>query len=174
MDPFVIGLVALSGILHVAWNVRLKTAGDPLRAATIGMVAASFGIIPAGVDKAVGVITTAYLKDPTDEQWSKDAGYQGWLDWMKKYYADGDMKDVNNVYGYCSAQTLVQTLKQCGNDLSRENIMRQATALDMTLPLLLPGVHIRTSPTNYYPIRQFQLARFDGSRWALFGDVISD
>lgn len=131
------------------------------------------GIIPAGVDKAVGVVTTAYLKDPTDEQWSNDAGYRGWLDWMKKYYADGDMKDVNNVYGYCSAQTLVQALKQCGNDLSRENIMRQATNLDTELPMLQPGIRVKTASNDYYPLKQMRLVRFDGKAWVPFGEAIT-
>ena len=131
------------------------------------------GIVPAGVEKAVGVITTTYLKDPTDEQWSNDAGYKEWAAWMARYYPDGDAKDINNVYGYCSAQTLVQTLKQCGNDLSRENIMRQATNLDMELPMLQPGVRVKTSPTDYYPLQQMRLVKFDGKAWIPFGAAIT-
>jgi ABC-type branched-subunit amino acid transport system substrate-binding protein len=131
------------------------------------------GIIPAGVDKAVGVITTAFVKDPTDPQWENDAGYKGWLDWMKKYYADGDLKDVNNVYGYCTAQTLIQVLKQCDKDLSRENIMRQATNLDIELPMLQPGIRVKTSPTDYYPLKQMRLVRFDGKAWVPFGEAIT-
>ena len=131
------------------------------------------GIIPAGVDKAVGVITTAFVKDPTDPQWENDAGYKGWLDWMKKYYADGDLKDVNNVYGYCTAQTLIQVLKQCDKDLSRENIMRQATNLDIELPMLQPGIRVKTTPTDYYPLKQMRLVRFDGKAWVPFGEAIT-
>ncbi len=131
------------------------------------------GIVPAGVEKAKGVITTAYLKDPTDAQWESDAGYKGWLDWMKKYYADGDLKDVNNVYGYCTAQTLVQVLKQCDKDLSRENIMRQATNLDIELPMLQPGIRVKTTPTDYYPLKQMRLVRFDVQAWVPFGEAIT-
>ncbi len=131
-------------------------------------------MIPAGVEKSTGTVSGTFMKDPSDPQWQDDPALREWLAWMEKYYPAGDRREQMNVSGYLVAQTMEQVLRQCGDVLTRENIMRQATALDMTLPLLLPGVHIRTSPTNYYPIRQFQLARFDGSRWALFGDVISD
>ncbi len=131
------------------------------------------GIIPAGPEKAVGVITTAYLKDPTDPQWAGDKAFQEWLDWIKKYYPEGDLKDVNNVYGYCTAQTLVQTLKQCGQDFSRENIMKQAANLNLDLPMLQPGVKVATSPSNYYPLRQMRLVKFDGTAWVPFGEAIT-
>jgi len=92
---------------------------------------------------------------------------------MKKYYPDGNMADVLNVYGYAAAQTLVQVLKQCGDDLTRENIMRQAASLkNLEIPVLLPGIKVNTSPTDFYPIEQLQLARFDGKRWVLFGELI--
>jgi branched-chain amino acid transport system substrate-binding protein len=91
---------------------------------------------------------------------------------MKKYYPEGSIEDAFNVYGYSVAQTLVHVLKQCGNDLSRENIMRQAASLkDLTVPMLLPGIKINTSPTDFAPIEQEQLAKFDGERWALFGEM---
>jgi branched-chain amino acid transport system substrate-binding protein len=94
---------------------------------------------------------------------------------MKAYYPDGDPADRYNVTGYSVAQTLVQVLKQCGNDLTRENVMRQATNLkDLELPMLLPGIKINTSPTNYHPLRQLKLARFDGKHWVGFGDVIGE
>ena len=94
-----------------------------------------------------------------------------WLGWMKKYHASADVKDVNNVFGYTVAQGLVQVLKQAGDNLTRENIMKQAASLDMTLPMLLPGVNVKTGPDDFYPIEREQLARFDGKTWVLFGKV---
>jgi len=132
------------------------------------------GLAPAGLEKAVGLFTSSYLKDPTDPQWASDAGFQAYLAWMKKYYPDGDPADLNNAYGYTSAQTLVQVLKQCGNDLTRANIMKQAASLDVELPLLQPGIRIRTSADNFYPIRQLRLVRFDGKAWIPHGEVIGE
>ncbi|HXG05118.1 MAG TPA: ABC transporter substrate-binding protein [Candidatus Binatia bacterium] len=127
---------------------------------------------PAGIEASRGLITALYLKDPTDPQWKDDPGMKEWLAFMQKYYPDGNTRDGFNVYGYTVAQTMVHVLKQAGQDLSRENVMRQAANIkDLALPLLLPGIKINTSPTDYYPIEQEQLARFDGERWALFGEV---
>ncbi len=126
---------------------------------------------PAGFDKSEGLVTALYLKDPTDPQWQNDPGYKDWLAWMKQYYPEGNIADLFNVYGYSSAATLVETLKQCGNDLTRENVMKQAAHLDMALPMLLPGIKVRTSPTDFYPIKQMRLAKFDGKNWQIFGDV---
>ncbi len=137
-------------------------------------VSASVGAVlkPAGLDASEGIITTQYVKDPTDPQWKNDKGYKDWLAFMQKYYPDGNLSDAGNVYGYSVAQTLVHVLKQCGDDLSRANVMRQAASIkDLALPLLLPGIKINTSPTDFYPIEQEQLARFDGERWALFGEI---
>ncbi|MCW5660235.1 MAG: ABC transporter substrate-binding protein [Burkholderiaceae bacterium] len=136
-------------------------------------VSASVGSVltPAGLDNAVGLITTAYLKDPTDPQWANDKGMQEWKAWMGKYYPSGDLKDGSNVYGYSVAQTVVQVLKQCGDNLTRENVMKQAASLNMTLPLTLPGVNVKTGPSDFYPIEREQLARFDGKTWVLFGKV---
>jgi ABC-type branched-subunit amino acid transport system substrate-binding protein len=129
---------------------------------------------PAGLDKSVGIITAQYMKDPTDPQWSKEKSFLDWVEWMKKYYPQGDLADILNVYGYSAAQTLVHLLKQCGDDLTRENIMRQAANIkNLELSLLLPGMRINTSPTDFYPIEQMQLSRFDGKRWVLFGDLIN-
>jgi branched-chain amino acid transport system substrate-binding protein len=130
-------------------------------------------MVPAGLEKGTGVITASYLKDPTDKQWATDAGYLEWRTWLAKYYPGADVTDVNNVYGYTSAQTLVQALKQCGSDLSRENIMRQATNLDLTLPMLQPGIRVKTGPEDYYPLKQMRLVKFDGHAWVPFGEPIS-
>jgi len=130
-------------------------------------------IMPAGPEKAVGVITATYIKDPTDKQWANDADFLGWRAWLEKYYPGADTTDANNVYGYSTAQTLVQVLKQCGGDLSRENILRQATNLDIALPMLQAGIRVKTGPEDYYPLKQMRLAKFDGTTWALFGQVLS-
>jgi branched-chain amino acid transport system substrate-binding protein len=142
----------------------------------VNNVSASVGSVlqPAGLDKSEGLISAAYLKDPTDPQWSKDKGFKEWVDWMKKYYPQGDLSDIFNVFGYTVAQTMVQVLQQCGDDLTRENIMRQAANLkSFEAPMLLPGVKINTSANDFYPIEQMQMARFDGKRWVLFGEVLT-
>ena len=126
----------------------------------------------AGAENGVGVITAYYLKDPTDPQWQNTAEYKDWLAFMQKYYPGGDLKDNLHVYGYTVAQTLVQVLKQAGDNLTRENIMRQAASLDITLPMLLPGVNIKTAADDFYPIEREQLARWDGKTWVLFGKVL--
>jgi branched-chain amino acid transport system substrate-binding protein len=127
---------------------------------------------PAGLQASKDLITTLYLKDPTDPQWFNDPGYKEWLVFMQKYYPEGNTKDGFNVYGYSVAQTLVHVLKQAGNDLSRENVMKQAASIkNLTLPMFLPGVKINTGPDDFYPIEQEQLAKFDGERWVLFGEV---
>ena len=131
-------------------------------------------LTPAGLEKSVGLISTAYLKDPNDEQWQNDPAIKDWREFMKKYYPDGSLADVNNVYGYTVAQSLVQVLKQCGDNLTRENVMRQAANLkNLELPLALPGVKINTSPTDFAPIESVQLEKFDGTRWVRFGDVLT-
>ena len=127
---------------------------------------------PAGLQKSVGVISSAYVKDPTDPQWKADAATREWLTWMKKYFADGDLAEIYNVYAYTNAQLLVHVLKQCGDDLTRENVMKQAARLkNFELPMLLPGITINTSATDYDPIKQLQLMRFDGKEWVRFGEV---
>jgi branched-chain amino acid transport system substrate-binding protein len=128
---------------------------------------------PAGLEKAVGIISAAYLKDPNDKQWQDDPAYKDWLAWMNKYHPLADKGDVFNVYGYTVAETMAQVLRQCGDELTRENLMRQAASLkDLRLPMLLPGIAINTSATRFYPIKQQRLERFDGKAWVLFGDVI--
>jgi len=129
---------------------------------------------PAGLEKSVGLISSGYIKDPNDPSWKDEKATKDYLAFMKKYYPDGAPEDINNVYGYSVAQTLVPVLKQCGDDLTRENIMRQAANLkDLELPMLLPGIRINTSPTDFYPIEQAQLIRFDGKTWVRFGELMS-
>ena len=128
-------------------------------------------LVPAGIEASIGIITAGYIKDPTDPQFQKGKEWDDWLAYMKKYHPSGDLKDNFNVYGYTVAQTLVQVLKQAGDNLTRENIMKQAASLDMTLPMLLPGVNLKTGPDDFYPIEREQLMRFDGKTWQLFGKV---
>ena len=126
---------------------------------------------PAGLDNGIGIITAAYGKDPTDPQWAQDAGMKAWTAFMQKYYPEGSLTDANNVYGYSAAQTMVQVLKQAGDNLTHDNIMKQAASLNMSLPMLLPGINVKTGPDDFYPIEREQLARFDGKTWQLFGKV---
>jgi branched-chain amino acid transport system substrate-binding protein len=127
---------------------------------------------PAGLEASKGLITALYMKEVTDPQWKNDKGFQEWVAWMKKYYPEGNLEDQANGYAYNVAILMTQVLKQCGNDLSRENIMRQAANLkNVELPLLLPGIKVNTSPTDFAPIEQEQLARFDGERWVTFGEI---
>jgi len=128
---------------------------------------------PAGLEASKGLITALYMKEITDPQWKNDKGFQDWVAWMKKYYPEGALDDQANAYAYTAAQTLVQVLKQCGSDFSRENILKQAENLkNVEFPLLLPGIKVNTSPTDHAPIEQEQLAKFDGERWVLFGDLL--
>jgi ABC-type branched-subunit amino acid transport system substrate-binding protein len=129
---------------------------------------------PAGLQYAKDIISTAYLKDPTDPAWKDDPGVKAWQAFMEKYYPTGDRVDLNNVYGYAAAQTMVEVLRQCGDDLTRENIMKQAANLkNFSSDVMLPGIKINTSPDDFFPIEQMQLMKFDGEAWHLFGDVIT-
>ena len=129
-------------------------------------------LTPAGLEASTGLITAGYIKDPTDPQFQKGKEWDDWTAWMKKYHPTGALNDNFNVYGYTVAQTMVQVLKQAGDNLTRENIMKQAASLDMTLPMLLPGVNIKTGPDDFFPNEREQLARWDGKTWVLFGKVI--
>ncbi|MBV9560416.1 MAG: ABC transporter substrate-binding protein [Bradyrhizobium sp.] len=134
----------------------------------------SAAIKPAGIENAQGVISSAYLKDPTDAQWKDDADIKAWNAFLDKYYSEANRIDANVIYGYAVAQTMVQVLKQCGDDLTRANVMKQAASLhDFAVRGLLPGVKINTSPTDFAPISQMQLMRFKGETWERFGDVIN-
>ena len=129
---------------------------------------------PAGLEKSKGLITATYGKDPNDPRWKDDPGLKAWKDFTTKYMSPTEFTDLNAVYGFGAAATMVQVLKQCGNDLSRENIMRQAANIkDLVLPMGLPGAAINTSPDDYSPIRQMQLSMFNGESWELFGDLLT-
>jgi ABC-type branched-subunit amino acid transport system substrate-binding protein len=143
----------------------------------INKVASSVGVVltPAGLKKSVGIVSLTSQKDPTDPRWRSDPGMNEWFEWMHKYYPDGDTTDDNNVYGYNYAQTLGRILEQCGDDLTRENVVRQAANLrNVELPLLLPGIKINTGPGDYFPIEQAQMMRFDGKEWVRFGELIGN
>jgi branched-chain amino acid transport system substrate-binding protein len=129
---------------------------------------------PAGLENSKGILSTYYLKDANDPAVQNDAGYKEWLAFMDKYFPDGDKSSSFTVYGYTVAQTLVQVLKQSGDNLTRENVMKQAASLkDLEFGMLLPGIKINTSATDFYPIQQMQMQRFTGDRWELIGPVMS-
>ena len=131
-------------------------------------------MIPAGAENGIGTISSAYLKDPTDPRWDNDAGMKQWRTFMSKYYPEGDLKDLGNISAYGLSYTMAQVLRQCGNDFSRENILKQATSLQsLEIPVVLPGITLNTGPANYRPLRQLQLMRWTGKTWDLFGDIIS-
>jgi branched-chain amino acid transport system substrate-binding protein len=128
---------------------------------------------PAGFENSKGVLSANYLKDPTDPAWKDDPAIKEWLAFMDKYFPDGDKSSTFSVYGYLLAQTLVQVLKQCGDELTRENVMKQVANLkDLELGLLLPGIKINTSPSDYFPVEQMQMTRFNGQYGERFGPVI--
>src|SRR4051812_25632059 len=128
---------------------------------------------PAGLQNAAGVISTSFLKDADDPTWKEDPAIKTWLAFMNKYYPDGDREDAYAMFGYAAAETLLQVLTQCGDDLSRENIMRQAASLkNYHPPVALPGIAINTGPTDFRPIEQMRLVQFDGTAWQPIGDVI--
>ena len=147
----------------------------PVLIVPIGGSAKGTILEPAGLQKAVGLISGSWLKDPSDPQWANDGAVQSYLVFMQKYYPEGDPVDVFNVNGYTMAQAITQVLRQCRDDLTRENIMRQATSLkDLELPMLLPGIKINTGPQDYHPVKRVQLARFDGTRWVRFGEFAGE
>jgi len=139
-------------------------------------VSASVGSVikPAGYENSQDIISAAYLKDASDPQWNNDAGMKEFYAFMKKDFPEGDALDGGTVVGYGVAQTLVQVLKQCGDDLTRENVMKQAASLkDFRTEVLLPGIKINTGPTDFAPISSLQLMKFKGEKWELFGDIIN-
>ena len=129
---------------------------------------------PAGLEASKDVLSTGYLKDPTDPTWNDDAGKKEWLAFMDKYFPDGDKTSSFTVYGYTVAQTLHADAQAGGDDLTRVNVMKQAASLKgLKLPMLLPGIEINTSASDFYPIKQMQMQKFNGERWELFGPIIA-
>ena len=139
-------------------------------------VSTSIGAVmkPAGFENAQGIISSAYLKDTSDPQWKNDAGMKAFDEFLAKYYPEGNRVDASVLYGYTVAQGLVHVLKACGDDLTRENIMKQAASIKgLELGGLLPGIKVTTSATDFAPISQLQLMKFNGDKWDLFGEIIS-
>jgi ABC-type branched-subunit amino acid transport system substrate-binding protein len=128
-------------------------------------------MLPAGAENGVGILSVFYLKDPTDSQWANTPEFKEWMTFMQRYMPGADLKDLNHVFGYTMAQGMTQVLKQAGDNLTRENIMRQAANVDMNLPMLLPGVNVKTGADDFYPIERGQLARWDGKTWVLQGKI---
>jgi len=138
--------------------------------------AASVGIVmrPAGVDASKGIISAAFVKDPTDPQYKDDPEFKAWVGWMKKYFPSGSLEDPQNVVGYVQGQAMVQVLKQCGDVLTRENVMKQAANLKQFHPaMLLKGINMDTSPDDYQPMEEMLLQRFNGERFEVFGELLS-
>jgi ABC-type branched-subunit amino acid transport system substrate-binding protein len=156
---------AIRRIYDIGWK--------PLHVAAFPASSVSAVLRPAGVEKAVGLISSAVAKDPSDPQWRDDPAVKEYLAWAKQWFPDGDAEAWDNVLGYSNAQLMVEVLRRCGNELTRENLLRQATHIkDLQLPMMLPGIKINTSPTDYLPVEQMQLQRFDGVRWVRFGDIV--
>jgi branched-chain amino acid transport system substrate-binding protein len=146
-------------VMHIVTNVSTS----------VGSV-----IKPAGFENAQGILSAAYAKDGADPQWDNDPGMRNLFAFLEKYYPEGNKLDASVVYGYGAAQTMVKVLEMCGDNLTRENVMKQAASLrDFAPDTLLPGVKINTSATDFAPISQLQMQRFKGEKWELFGDIIS-
>jgi len=139
-------------------------------------VSASVGSVmkPAGFENGQDIISSSYLKDPTDAQWKNDAGMKAWNEFLDKYYPEANRADGSVMYGYTVAQGLVQVLKQCGDDLTRENVMKQAASIkNLELGGFLPGIKANTSPTDFAPVSQLRLMKFKGESWELFGEILT-
>ena len=140
-------------------------------------VSASIGAVikPAGFENAQDIITAYYIKDPTDPQFQNDKDVVEWRAFMQKYYPNGNLIDSNNAFAYAVSSLMHHVLKQCGDDLTRENVMKQAANVkNLQLPMVLDGIKVNTSPTDYYPLQSVRLARFKGEKWDLFGEILSN
>jgi ABC-type branched-subunit amino acid transport system substrate-binding protein len=158
---------AIRKIFEIGWK--------PVHILDINATSVGAVMQPAGLEASKGIISTNYGKDPLDPQWKDDPGMKKYFAFMAKYYPEGDEDSNFNSYGYSTAQLLVQVLKQCGDDLTRANVMKQAAHLkDVSLDLLLPGIRINTTPDDYRVNKQMQMMRFNGEHWELFGPVITD
>ncbi|WP_426437996.1 ABC transporter substrate-binding protein [Bradyrhizobium genosp. P] len=158
---------AIKKIYEMGWH--------PVQIVDINATSVGAVLQPAGLDASKGLISTNYGKDPADPQWKDDAGMKRYFDFMAKYYPDGDKNSNFNTYGYATAQMLVTVLKQCGDDLTRENVMKQAASMkDVATDIALPGIKANTSPTDYRVNKQLQMMKFNGERWELFGPILED
>lgn len=158
---------AIKKVAELGWKPQIIL---PAVSNSVGSVLA-----PAGLDNAVGIVTGAFLKDPGDPRWADDPGMKAWREWMKTYNAGADPADIFNVTGYTMAQIMELVLQRAGNDLTRSNLMKQTQSFkDVELPMLLPGIKLNTSAEQVTPIRQLQMARFNGKSWELFGDVLGE
>ena len=160
------GAQAIRKVYDIGWK--------PRHFISVASTSVAAVLVPAGLEKSAGLISATFAKDPTDPSWQNDREVKEWFAWMKRYYPEGNTADLLNVTGYLYAAALVELLKRCGDDLTRENVMRQAASLrDVELPMLLPGVRMNTSPTDYVPFKQMQMRRFDGTRWVRFGEMMA-
>jgi len=153
---------------------KIAEIGWKLDAHYLNSVSASVGSVlkPAGLENSKGLITTQYLKDPTDPAWVNDADFKAWTAWMKQYYPGGDLSNAFNVTAYTHAFTMHQVLKQAGDDLTRANVMKQAASLSIPhVPMTLPGVEVKTSADDFFPVEKEQLSKFDGTTWVRFGKI---
>ncbi|MGT2437034.1 ABC transporter substrate-binding protein [Bradyrhizobium betae] len=158
---------AIKKIAEMGWH--------PVQIVDINATSVGAVLKPAGLDAAKGLISVNYGKEPLDPKWKDDAGMKRYFDFMAKYYPDGDKDSNFNTYGYSTAQLLAHVLKQCGDDLTRENVMKQATSLkDVVSDTALPGIKANTSPTDYRVNKQLQMMKFNGERWELFGPILED
>ncbi|TWB06920.1 ABC transporter substrate-binding protein [Bradyrhizobium stylosanthis] len=158
---------AIKKIAEMGWH--------PVQIVDINATSVGAVLKPAGFDAAKGLISVNYGKEPLDPTWKDDAGMKRYFDFMAKYYPDGDKDSNFNTYGYSTAQLLVHVLKQCGDDLTRENVMKQAASVkDFATDTALPGIKVNTSPTDYRVNKQLQMMKFNGERWELFGPILED
>jgi branched-chain amino acid transport system substrate-binding protein len=158
---------AIKKIAELGWH--------PVHIVDINATSVGAVLQPAGLEASKGLISTNYGKDPGDPQWKDDAGMKRYLEFMAKYYPDGDKNSNFNTYGYSTAQLMVHVLKQCGDDLTRENVLKQATNLKgVELDLALPGIKGNTAPNDYRVNKQLQMMKFNGERWELFGPILED
>ena len=158
---------AIKKIAELGWH--------PVQIVDINANSVGAVLKPAGLEASKGIISVGYVKDPSDPSSKDDPGIERYLAFMQKYYPDGDKGSSLNVYGYITSQLLIQVLKQCGDDLTRDNVLKQATNLNkVELDLLLPGITVTTTPTDYRVNKQLQMVKFDGERWQQFGSIITD
>jgi branched-chain amino acid transport system substrate-binding protein len=159
-----------AGVIRKVYDIGWK----PFHLLTNVSISVAAVLKPAGLEKSTGIVTAAYLKDPSDPALADDPGMKDYFAFMKQYLPDLDPTDGNTLYAYAVSMTLVKVLTQCGNDLSRENIMKQAANLTkLQLPVLGPGIEVNTSPTHFRPLSQMQLIRFNGNHFETFGEVVT-